>query len=70
MAWHDLRRSFATWSAQRVPFPILKTLLGHEPDNVTLVYVRPTFDSLLEAVDSMPWIMAAAGKTMEERAQA
>lgn len=52
--WHDLRHTFATWLAPRVPFPTLQALLGHAPANVTFRYLHIGWEDLIQAIGSLP----------------
>ncbi len=55
MRWHDLRVTFATWIGDYAPHAVCRRLLGHtEGNDVTLLYNRPSFETLRDAVDRLP----------------
>jgi len=58
--WHDLRRTFATWAALRVPHAVLKALLCHSAEDTTGLYPKISFEDLQRAVEGLPWIVASA----------
>jgi integrase len=57
---HDLRRTFATIAADKVPYPHLQRLLNHASGSVTDGYIVMSVDSLrpsVQAIDKALWEM-------------
>jgi hypothetical protein len=54
LRWHDLRHTFGTWLAERVPYAALQALLGHAGQSVTDRYLHVRWESLVESVRTLP----------------
>ncbi len=61
--WHDLRHTFATWLAPRVPYAVLQGLLGHSPGSVTFHYLHVPWDELMKGVQALPALLVSTTGT-------
>jgi integrase/recombinase XerD len=52
---HDLRHRFGYRMAQTVPLHRLAQLMGHDPLDTTVRYVRGTQQDLQQAVETIAW---------------
>lgn len=57
--FHDLRHSFSSWLALRVPYALQKELMGHTPADVTLQYSHCAWPDKVQAIHSLPRLLTA-----------
>lgn len=57
LRFHDLRHTYASWLAERVPYAVLQALLGHAPHTVTDRYTHPSWQRLVEGIETLPDVL-------------
>lgn len=60
--WHDLRHTYGTLLATRTTHAVRQALMGHAARDVTDLYAHVDWKSKVEAVDSLPSLLADAGE--------
>jgi integrase len=52
-----MRHSTASWLAERVPYAVLREILGHSAGSVTLRYAHSSWGAKIAAVESLPKLL-------------
>lgn len=59
--FHDLRHTYATWLESRCTYAVLQRLLGHAISSVTGIYLHPTWEALVAAIERLPDLTIGLG---------